>query len=202
MSNRYKLVETLGLDRPAPEVARRLLGSELVRLCSGGEARVKIVETEAYREGDPASHSCSGATERSKVMFGPPGFWYIYLCYGVHWMINVVCGPEGSGEAVLIRAASPVSGRSFLEKNRSCSGVELTNGPGKLARALAINGNFNARPCLPETNFFLAPRPAVDIVYESPRVGISDGREKFWRFYTESDYVSEAQQNVDGRCRD
>jgi len=134
-------------------------------------------------------------------MFGPPGFWYIYLCYGVHWMINVVCGKQGSGEAVLLRGARPLEGLSLLKKNRSRGGVELTNGPGKLARALGVDAESNGKPCDPETGFFLAPRPQADIVYESPRVGISSGQQHYWRYYTDSDYVSEARQNVDGRRR-
>ncbi len=164
--------------------------------------RARVVEVEAYREGDPASHSCNGVTPRSKVMFGPPGHWYIYRCYGIHWMLNLVCGQEGAGEAVLIRAAEPLAGQKKMQQNRGMSGVELTNGPGKLAEALKVDETFNGSPAVGDAELKIEAGSSSASVYESPRVGISVGQDKFWRFFTDSKYVSKVKQNGLRRRRD
>lgn len=194
--------EFLDLEAPVLEVARNLLGCELVLESEANrQLRAKIVETEAYCEGDPASHSCNGRTERSSVMFGPPARWYIYKCYGIHYMINLVCGPEDTGQAVLIRAAEPLQGETVMRENRGLSGVELTNGPGKLAEALGVDKTFNGQSAVPETGFHLAAGTESAKIYESPRVGINVATERPWRFYTDSEYVSRVSQNDAGRCR-
>ncbi len=195
--SREQLVEELSLAETAPRVARNLLGSYLVRETEEGTLRARIVETEAYREDDPASHSCRGPTQRSKVMFGPPGFWYIYKCYGIHWMINVVCGPEDSGEAVLIRAAEPCAGEKIMVKQRGKDGKQLTNGPGKLAEALVVDEEINEQPVAAGTGFYLQPGSCSEEIYTSRRVGIEVGVERPWRFYLQSEYVTETEHNVD-----
>lgn len=195
--SRRECVRKLALHETSPRVARRLLGSFLVRRKENQLITAKIVETEAYREDDPASHSCRGPTSRSKVMFGPPGNWYIYKCYGIHWMINVVCGPEDSGEAVLIRSAAPRQGIDIMEQNRGLSGKELTNGPGKLAAALDIDDAFNGRSVASGVGFYLSPEPPAEDINVTRRVGIQKGVERPWRFYLDNKYVTESSHNVD-----
>ena len=114
-------------DRPADRVARDLLGAWLaVRRDGGTVERHAIVETEAYLGGhDLACHGSKGMTKRNAVMFGPAGRWYVYLCYGMHWMLNVVTGDEGVPAAVLIR------------------GVGEHSGPGRVTKALAIDRSFD-----------------------------------------------------------
>ena len=162
--------------------------------------QVRIVETEAYREDDPASHSFGGRTERSGPMFASAGHWYVYLCYGVHWLINVSSGPEGTGEAVLIRAGEPLKGEGLMEANRGRSGVQLTNGPGKLAEALQVDGNVSGTPVAGGSFRLVPPREEPpEPIYESPRVGIQRATERYWRFFLDNPYRSEATQN--GRRR-
>lgn len=131
------------LDQDADVVARRLIGCELVREIDGEQVRVRIVETESYDQTDAASHSYRGKTPRTEVMFGPNGFLYVYFTYGMHYCCNVVCGPEGTGSAVLIRAVEPVSGMDVIEKRRGRSGADATNGPAKLCQALGIDRSMN-----------------------------------------------------------
>ncbi|MFB6344600.1 MAG: DNA-3-methyladenine glycosylase [bacterium] len=193
---------TVRLDRPVLEAARSLLGCELVRETEDGTSRARIIETEAYSENDPASHSYNGETPRTKVMFGPPGHWYIYKCYGIHWMINVVTGENGTGEAVLVRSAEPLGGEQLMQQRRGQSGYQLTSGPGKLAEALAVNDSFNGQAVHDNATFRLEPGTVDRVVHESPRVGIQDAQERFWRFFVESDYLSRVDQNASARRRD
>lgn len=186
-----ELVEELGLDRPVLEVARGLLGSSIVAERGDTVLRARIVEAEAYSEDDPASHSYNGPTDRSAVMFGPPGFWYIYKCYGIHWMTNVVCGEPGHGEAVLIRAVEPVSGLDVMTRRRGMEGTDVTNGPGKLSEALGITEDDDRTEISRETGLYLEPGPLDEPVVESTRIGIQEATERPWRFYLEgNDYVS------------
>ena len=153
-------------ERSTVKVAKELLGKELV---CGSRSGI-IVETEAYTENDPASHSYRGRTPRNAPMFEKPGHAYVYFCYGMHWMFNVVTEKEGKAGAVLIRALEPV---------RNCSG---TNGPARLTKCMGIDGHFNGhdlrkRPLLIREG--IRPRK----VASSPRIGIRDATEKKWRFY-------------------
>lgn len=188
------------LSRPVLETARDLLGCELVRKTPEGTQRIRIVETEAYAEDDPASHSYNGPTPRSEIMFGPPGYWYVYKCYGIHWMLNVVCGQEGDGEAVLLRAGEPLEGEVIMEGKRGRKGVELTNGPGKLAEALAVDDSFDG-DSVHSDDLYLRFSGPKEPVYESPRVGISEEKTRYWRFYLDNKYCSDVSQNDLGRRR-
>ena len=132
------------LNKPAVEAAKRLLGCYLVRDIDGQQAVVKIVETEAYDQTDAASHSYKGRTPRTDVMFGPPGFLYVYFTYGMHYCCNIVVGVEGDGAAVLIRAVEPIANSELLAARRpKQTGVQLTNGPAKLCQALGIDKRLN-----------------------------------------------------------
>jgi DNA-3-methyladenine glycosylase len=125
----------------AQRVAPRLLGHWLIRQLPEGYCGGPIVETEAYlADDDPASHAYGGETARNSVMFGPPGRAYVYLIYGFHFCVNAVCHRVGRAEAVLIRAVEAEFGREMMRKNRpSPAEIGLSNGPGKLCAALAID---------------------------------------------------------------
>jgi DNA-3-methyladenine glycosylase len=160
------------------DAARGLLGHTLLVNGVGGV----IVEVEAYAPDDPASHAFRGPTPRNRAMFGPPGRLYVYRSYGLHWCANIVCGPPGVAEAVLLRALEP---RSGLDVMRTRRGVDddrlLCSGPGRLTQALGIGGeHYGAR--LDRAPFELVPpdqRPAFDT---TPRVGISKAAELPWRY--------------------
>lgn len=171
----------------ALEAAPSLLGLLLTR----GSTAARIVEVEAYREDDPASHSRRGPTPRTAPMFGPPGCWYVYLCYGVHWCANLTCGPVGRGEAVLLRAALPQTGLEQLRRCRGPAGARaapdrLLDGPAKLAQGFGLTGADSGRPA-----FGPAAADGVRLVDDgtrlpiartTARVGISSGTDRAWRF--------------------
>jgi DNA-3-methyladenine glycosylase len=164
--------------RSVHEVAPELVGATLLVDGDGG----RIVEVEAYDAGDPASHGYRGRTSRNRAMFGPPGHAYVYRSYGVHWCLNLVCGPEGSAEAVLVRALEPLAG---IERMRARRGVEperlLCAGPGRLCQALGVTGQLDGLP-LDRAPFALrGAAGAVDVV-AGPRVGITRATELPWRY--------------------
>jgi len=184
--------------RPVLTVARECIGKILVHRTPAGEAAGRIVEAEAYRgPRDLAAHSARGLTRRTAAMFGPPGFAYVYLLYGVSWAINLVVAAEGEPHAVLIRALEPVRGVELMTRRRAKPAIsrELTNGPGKLAQALAITGTqYGADLCddalfLEESGY----RPAIG---RSPRINVEYAGAwalKPWRFYERGNrYVSVA----------
>ena len=173
--------------RPVLVVARECIGKLLVHRTREGETAGRIVEAEAYRgPRDLAAHSARGLTRRNAAMFGPPGFAYVYQLYGISWAINLVAAAPGEPHAVLIRALEPVRGIELMARRRGTlsSSRELTNGPGKLAQALAITGaQYGADLCgdalfLEETGY----RPAIA---RSPRINVGyagDWAFKPWRF--------------------
>src|SRR5271156_1872315 len=122
------------------EVAPDLIGVTMLANGVGGI----IVEVEAYHHTEPAAHSFNGPTPRNSVMFGPPGFVYVYRSYGIHWCINFVCEKEGSASAVLIRALEPTHGISAMQRRRGLQDERsLCSGPGKLCEALGITDKHN-----------------------------------------------------------
>jgi DNA-3-methyladenine glycosylase len=133
-----------------------------------------IVETEAYRHDDPASHSFRGRTARNGAMFGPPGTLYVYRSYGIHWCLNIVCGPEGVADAVLVRALEPEHG---IELMRARRGREpLTAGPGNVGQALAASPELNGA----SAHLFPPARPRR--VVRTTRIGLTRAVERPWRF--------------------
>jgi len=141
-----------------------------------------IVETEAYASDDPASHSFTGRTPRNAVMFGPAGRLYVYRSYGIHWCANVVCGDEGEGAAVLLRAIEPLQG---LDTMRSRRGVDETRllcaGPGRLTQALGITASHDGLALDGSPLELHQPRGEVEVV-TAPRVGITRAVEHHWRY--------------------
>src|SRR6201982_2128013 len=130
-------------NRSVHEVAPDLIGATLLVDGTGG----LIVEVEAYHHTDPAAHSFRGPTPRNRVMFGPPGFAYVYRSYGIHWCVNFVCEEEGSASSVLIRALEPTHGVATMRRRRGLQDVRaLCSGPGKLTEALGITDAHNGLP--------------------------------------------------------
>jgi DNA-3-methyladenine glycosylase len=188
-------------NRPAPEVARALLGCEIERVINGEHVRVKIVETEAYDQSDPASHSFKGRTARTAVMFGPAGRLYVYFTYGMHYCCNIVTGPEGEGAAVLIRAVEPIGDHAALSRNRQGRrGVNLTNGPAKLCQALQIDKTLNGHSLdVPPVTLLIKADLLTDEIIQSTRIGISQAQETAWRFYiADNPFISSQRRISDG----
>ena len=141
-----------------------------------------IVETEAYAPDDPASHSFGGRTSRNATMFGPAGRLYVYRSYGVHWCANGVCGVEGVGAAVLLRALEPTSGLDEMRARRGVADSRLlAAGPGRLTQALAISGIHDGLD-LAEPPFELIASETTRRVIESPRIGITRAMDRLWRY--------------------
>ena len=170
----------IDFDAPSIQVARALIGASLYISGVGG----RIVETEAYDQSEPASHTFGGQTLRNAVMFGPSGRAYVYRSYGLHWCLNVVCMRPGHGAGVLIRAIEPTRGIAAMRERRGLEDLRLLcSGPGRLCQALgvtyAMNGLRFDRP-----PFRLVPRAedAVVTVASGTRIGISKSRELDWRF--------------------
>jgi len=181
--------------RPSLAVARAILGRDLVRrLDDGATLRARIVEAEAYREDDPASHSYRGRTARTGVMFGSPGCLYVYVSYGMHACMNVVTGRDGEGSAVLLRAAEPLEGVEHMRTLRGLTDPRLLcAGPGRLCQALAITRGHDGLDLMDGAELWIErgrPVPDADVVV-GPRVGIAAAAEQPWRFSIRgSRYVS------------
>ncbi len=159
-------------EREVEAVARELIGAE-IRL---GAVVLRITETEAYGgPDDSASHARAGRTERNAVMWGPPGRVYVYLCYGIHQMLNLVTGPAGEAGAVLIRACEPLAGLEIVRRRRGGRrGVELLAGPGRVGAALGLDTGWSHHDaCRPGGMELHRPtRPAAELL-AGPRVGVS-----------------------------
>lgn len=165
-------------DRSVHSVAPDLIGATLLVDGAGGT----IVEVEAYHHTDPAAHSYNGPTPRNRVMFGPPGFAYVYRSYGIHWCVNFVCEEEGSASAVLIRALEPVHGIAAMRRRRRLQDERsLCSGPGKICEALGITIAHNALP-LDAAPFALHAATSKMEVMTDVRIGITKAAELPWRY--------------------
>jgi DNA-3-methyladenine glycosylase len=173
--------------RSVHEVAPDLIGATLLFKGVGGI----IVEVEAYHHTDPAAHSYGGRTERNAVMFGAPGFAYVYRSYGIHWCLNFVCEREGSASAVLIRAIEPTEGIPAMERRRGMKDLRaLCSGPGKICEALGITRAHNAL-ALDAPPFQLFARAGTVKIAKGLRIGITKAASKRWRYgLKESKFLS------------
>ena len=181
-------------------VAPRLLGHWLIRRLPEGLCGGPIVETEAYLADDPASHGYGGQTARNRAMFGPPGCAYVYLIYGFHFCVNAVCHRSGRAEAVLIRAVEAQFGLEVMRKNRPVPAtIGLSNGPGKLCAALAIDRKIDGTDlCDPGAPLFIARNPQVARFHRqrgpmviATRVGITRAARLPLRFFLDrSPFIS------------
>ena len=166
------------LARSVHKVAPDLIGATLLVNGVGGI----IVEVEAYHHTDPAAHSFRGPTPRNRVMFGPPGFAYVYRSYGIHWCVNFVCEQEGSASAVLIRALKPTHGLAAMRRRRHLVDERsLCSGPGKLTEALGITDKHSglALDAPPIALHAHATRPEIAA---GVRIGITKAVELPWRY--------------------
>jgi DNA-3-methyladenine glycosylase len=165
-------------SRSVHEVAPELIGAVLTVNGVGG----RIVEVEAYHHTEPAAHSFGGMTPRNAVMFGPPGYLYVYRSYGIHWCMNFVCEPEGVAAAVLIRALEPTEGIDTMRQRRSTDDLRsLCSGPGKVCAALAITREHNGL-ALDAPPFVLQARKAMPRLAVGIRIGITKAAGLPWRY--------------------
>jgi DNA-3-methyladenine glycosylase len=179
--------------RGAVEVAPALLGCVIEHETPDGLVAVALTEVEAYDgQADPASHAYRGRTARNAVMFGPPGHAYVYFTYGMHFCVNLVCLPEGTASAVLLRAGRVVEGRELAAARRAAPGPDgrdLARGPARLTQALGITrAHDGADVCDPASALRVrppaGPGPAIS---QGPRVGVSAAGDRPWRFWLTGD---------------
>jgi DNA-3-methyladenine glycosylase len=164
--------------RSVHQVAPELIGATLLVNGVGG----LIVEVEAYHHTDPAAHSYRGRTERNAVMFGPPGYAYVYRSYGIHWCLNFVCEEEGSASAILVRALEPTAGLAAMRRRRGLRDLHaLCSGPGKVCQALGVTFRHNGLP-LDRWPFELRARSVAPEIAVGPRIGITKAVERPWRY--------------------
>jgi len=177
------------LARPVLAVAPRLLGATFTH----AGVSVRLTEVEAYDgTGDPGSHAYRGRTARNEVMFGPPGHLYTYFTYGMHWCCNPVCGEEGEGVAVLLRALAPLGGLAAMRAARpTCrSDRDLCRGPARLCQAMGIDRAQDGIDLVDGAGGFSivddgVPPPEAPMV--TPRVGITRAADEPWRWYVPGD---------------
>jgi DNA-3-methyladenine glycosylase len=175
---RPRLLRRNFFARSVHAVAPDLIGATLLFKGVGGV----IVEVEAYHHTDPAAHSFGGPTERNTVMFGPPGYAYVYRSYGIHWCLNFVCEAEGSASAVLIRALAPTHGLAAMRRRRGLADERLLcSGPGRLCQALGITGaQYGLALDAPPFAIF-ARTQDVDVAV-GPRIGLTKAVDQPWRY--------------------
>ena len=165
-------------SRSVHHVAPELIGATLLIGGVGG----RIVEVEAYHHTDPAAHSFNGQTPRNAVMFGPPGYAYVYRSYGIHWCLNFVCEPAGSASAVLIRAVEPVEGLAAMRRRRGLTDTRLLcSGPGRLAEAMGVTIAHNGL-ALDKLPFELYAREDEPDITVGIRIGITKAADLPWRY--------------------
>jgi DNA-3-methyladenine glycosylase len=195
-------------DRPVLDVAPDLLGATIEHRSPAGLVAVRLTEVEAYDgENDPGSHAFRGPTRRNSVMFGPPGRVYVYFTYGMHWCMNLVCGPSGKASAVLLRAGEVVAGQDLARSRRTTSRSprDLASGPARLTVALGVDREHDGTDATSPASA-LAVRsgnpanPAA--VRTGPRVGVAgDGAGHAWRFWLDGETTVSAYRPAVSRRR-
>jgi DNA-3-methyladenine glycosylase len=181
--------------RPVLEVAPDLLGATVRHVGPAGPVAIRLTEVEAYAgELDPGSHAFRGRTPRTAVMFGPPGRVYVYFTYGMHWCMNLVCGPDGEASAVLLRAGKVVEGVDLAASRRTAAKGprELARGPARLTVALGVDGSHNGADATDATSCLTLHRGAAagaaGALLSGPRVGVAgDGAARPWRFWLDGE---------------
>lgn len=174
-------------DRAATAVAPELLGCVIEHESDDGVVAVRLTEVEAYLGlDDPGSHAFRGVTPRTRVMFGPPGYAYVYFSYGMHWCLNLVCAPEGTASAVLLRAGEVVAGQALARRRRGgARDRDLARGPARLTRALGVDGSHDGLDVLGSASLrALAATTGRGEVVAGPRTGVGGaGATQLWRFH-------------------
>ncbi len=171
-------------NRPTLDVARDLLGKIIVYHSPQGKLSAKIVEVEAYiGQGDPACHAARGKTERNAVMFGEPGFTYVYFIYGMYHCLNFVTESENNAAAVLLRAAEPHEGIEIMKQNSPKSSENLLlSGPGKFCRSFGLTREHNGIDLTGEVIYIEDRADTPENIITTPRVGINHATDRNWRF--------------------
>lgn len=169
-------------QQDAVSLAQALIGCELVHVTEDGVTAGIIVETEAYCQDDEASHSFRGMTKRNEVMYGPAGRAYIYFTYGMHYCMNVVAGPEGRAEAVLIRALEPTQGIELMQERRGTEDLHnVCSGPAKLVQAMGLVREQNGVSLI-TNELYIKPAAKKYEIATTPRIGIRQAVDKPWRW--------------------
>ncbi len=188
MSRRYgRVLAASFYARPTLVVARELLGATLVHDTPAGLTAGRIVEVEAYiGESDPGCHAAAGPTARNRPLYEAPGHAYVYLNYGMHWLLNAVTEAEGRPAAVLLRAVEPLDGLDLMERRRqrrepAASAAALCRGPGNLTRAFAVGSPHNRLPLASGALRIHAGTGARHEVQWTRRIGLSRGGDRYWR---------------------
>ena len=173
------------------------MGKLLMVRSRAGVTVARIVETEAYSQDDPASHSCRGETPRAAVMFGEAGHAYVYFIYGMYEMLNFVTEPKGKAGAVLIRAVEPVAGEELMQKRRKVKKRhDLTCGPGRLCVAMGVQMSHNRQSLAVPALYVIDDGYRPERIMKSRRVGITQATEKDWRFFiANNSFVSRVREN-------
>jgi len=188
-------VNIVRLDREFYRRDPRLVAPDLLnKVLVHGDISARIVEVEAYCGPiDPGSHAYRGRTRRNASMFGPPGLLYVYFTYGMHWCANAVCGEDGEGVAVLLRAASPLTGLDLMRRSRGAAARrerDLCSGPAKLCEAFGLDKAFDGADLVTADRGVAIVDDGVAPPTEpgnSVRIGLSAGTEHPWRWFVKDD---------------
>lgn len=187
-----RLLSRTFFDGPVEEIAPALLGRVFEHRTGAGPVSLRLTEVEAYAGPlDPASHAYRSRTPRNEVMFGEPGHAYVYFTYGMHFCVNLVCGPEDTASAVLLRAGEVVFGRELARERRPRSAErDLARGPARLCQALGIAREQNGLDvCAPGGPLRITAGEPVEpaLVRSGPRTGVNGAKERPWRFWIDGD---------------
>ena len=186
------------------EAAPGLLGGVLRHATTDGAVAVRLTEVEAYDgDNDPGSHAYRGRTPRNEVMFGEPGYLYVYFTYGMHYCCNVVCGEPGRPSALLLRAGEVVAGVDLARERRGSRDRDLARGPARLCEALGIDRRHNGVDLRSGPLTLTAPdRPAAEArIRTGPRVGLRNGADRPWRFWLDGEPSVSAYRPAKPRTR-